>query len=330
MNCADPESLCAAVINATAAAKDFINSQLDLLYLAWVWSLLYPLILVVVVLPLIILMLLYLSAFMLYLYRRRNRIYDVIHETYEHGDPWVGGRYLVSILWDAHGYVWHGYDVEGLEHIPLKGPALIIYYHGAIPLDCYYLVTRTILARNRLIRCVGDNFLEKVPGWKVMLEAFHVTPGTVSGCVKTLSRGHILAISPGGVREAQFSDHNYQLMWGKRTGYAKVAVESKAPVIPMFTENVREAFRTVSWPQALWRTIYEKTRLPCAPIYGGFPVKLRTHLGKPVLAMPGETAEELAVRVETALQELINKHQRLPGNIFRALLARVYEKPKKS
>ena len=31
----------------------------------------------------------------------------------------------------------------------------------------------------------------------------------------------------GGVREALFSDHNYNLEWGNRLGFAKVATEAK-------------------------------------------------------------------------------------------------------
>lgn len=37
----------------------------------------------------------------------------------------------------------------------------------------------------------------------------------------------MLAISPGGVYEAQFGDHNYKLMWKGRTGFAKVALNSQ-------------------------------------------------------------------------------------------------------
>ena len=36
-----------------------------------------------------------------------------------------------------------------------------------------------------------------------------------------------MAISPGGVREALFS-HNYELLWNKRQGFAKDALDSKA------------------------------------------------------------------------------------------------------
>ena len=31
----------------------------------------------------------------------------------------------------------------------------------------------------------------------------------------------------GGVREALFSDHNYQLIWKERKGFARVAIAAK-------------------------------------------------------------------------------------------------------
>lgn len=37
----------------------------------------------------------------------------------------------------------------------------------------------------------------------------------------------MLAISPGGVYEAQFGDSTYQLMWKNRMGFAKAAIDAK-------------------------------------------------------------------------------------------------------
>ena len=42
-----------------------------------------------------------------------------------------------------------------------------------------------------------------------------------------LKNGELLAISPGGVREALFSDENYKMIWNGRKGFAKVAIEAK-------------------------------------------------------------------------------------------------------
>lgn len=52
-------------------------------------------------------------------------------------------------------------------------------------------------------------------------------PGTVQTCSAILKENNYLAISPGGVYEAQFSDSYYRLMWKKRLGFAKVALDAK-------------------------------------------------------------------------------------------------------
>jgi 1-acyl-sn-glycerol-3-phosphate acyltransferase len=57
-----------------------------------------------------------------------------------------------------------GYEVSGMENIPDDTPALIVYYHGAIPIDLFYFVAKTFLFKNRVIHTVGDRFLFKIPG----------------------------------------------------------------------------------------------------------------------------------------------------------------------
>ena len=86
----------------------------------------------------------------------------------------------------------------------------------------------------------------------------------------------------GGVREALFSDHNYEIIWGNRAGFAKCAIGAKCVIIPIFTQNCREAIRVVPFFKNFFRMVYEKTRLPLVPIYGLFPVKMRTFIGKPI------------------------------------------------
>lgn len=57
-----------------------------------------------------------------------------------------------------------GHSIVGLERLPDRGPAMIIYYHGALPIDFYYLMSRCILEKQRNLHAVGDNFLFKIPG----------------------------------------------------------------------------------------------------------------------------------------------------------------------
>ncbi|PVD23341.1 hypothetical protein C0Q70_16609 [Pomacea canaliculata] len=216
-----------------------------------------------------------------------------------------------------------GFEVQGLDHIPNIGPAMIIYYHGVLPVDMYYVIAKCILVKGRMIHAVGDRFLFKIPGWRLLFEVLNITPGTVQSCIEVLNQGNILAISPGGVREALFGDESYPVMWGRRCGFAKVALQANVPVIPMFTENCREAFRTPRWGRVWLRKIYEKTRLPLVPIYGLFPVKLITHFGEPIYPPEGATPEEFSELVKSRIEDMIQRHQRLPGNIPRAILQRI-------
>ena len=57
-----------------------------------------------------------------------------------------------------------GYDIVGLENIPEQGAALLIYYHGALPIDFYYVYAKTHLYRNRRFKIVADKFLFRIPG----------------------------------------------------------------------------------------------------------------------------------------------------------------------
>ncbi|XP_068956048.1 DGAT1/2-independent enzyme synthesizing storage lipids [Petaurus breviceps papuanus] len=288
---------------------NFIN------YLLWVFT---PLI--ILILPYFTIFLLYLTIIFLHIYKRKN----VLKEAYSH-NLWDGARKTVATVWDGHAAVWHGYEVHGIEKIPEKGPALIIFYHGAIPIDYYYFMARIFIHTGRTCRVVADHFVFKIPGFSLLLDVFCALHGPREKCVEVLKSGHLLAISPGGVREALLSDETYSIIWGDRKGFAQVAIDAKVPIIPMFTQNIREGFRSLGGTR-LFRWLYEKFRYPFAPIYGGFPVKLRTYLGDPIPYDPVMTAEELAEKTKNAVQELIDKHQRIPGNIMSALLERFHRK----
>ncbi|XP_014737121.1 PREDICTED: transmembrane protein 68-like [Sturnus vulgaris] len=280
-------------------------------YILWLF---FPLVLVFV-LPGVMVILFYVSILCLHIYKRKNEI----KEAYSH-DVWIGAREMVAAIWDGHGRIWHGYEIHGIENIP-QGPGLIVFYHGATPLDFIYFITRLYIMQKRSCNVVADHFVFRLPGFRILLDVFGVIHGPKEACVRTLKMGHLLAIAPGGVREALFSDEMYTILWSDRKGFAQVAIDAKVPIIPLFTQNVREGFRTLGGIKIL-RSLYERIRLPVVPLYGGFPVKLRTFIGEPIPYEPNVTAEELAAKTKAALQALIEKHQKLPGNIFRALMER--------
>ncbi|XP_067137191.1 DGAT1/2-independent enzyme synthesizing storage lipids-like [Centruroides vittatus] len=286
----------------------------------WLMWLLIPVI-VIFCLPFFTYFLLYITALLLEVYRYWNLARGIKYNP----KFWDKANFYFSNIWLAYGRFWHGYEVVGIDNIPSQGPALIIFYHGTIPVDWYFLFAAHVCIKKRLIQAVGDKFLFKIPGWRALLECAKVCPGSIESCSEVLKNGNLLAIAPGGVREAQFGDETYSLLWEKRKGFAQVAIEGKAPIIPVFTQNIREAFRPLGIGKSLFRKIYEKTRFPLVPIYGGFPVKLRTIIGNPIPYDKNVTAEELVCKTKCAIRELILHHQHLPGSIILALFERIFE-----
>ncbi|XP_044280039.1 transmembrane protein 68-like isoform X2 [Varanus komodoensis] len=280
-------------------------------YLIWLFM---PLI-IAFMLPVATFVLLYISIIILHIYKRRTDF----KEAYLN-DFWDGARQVVSTMWYVHARIWNGYEIHGLEKLP-DGPAVVVFYHGATPVDFYYLMATIVLRKKRIFHIVADHFVFSLPGFQLLLDVFGVLRGSQEECGKALKRGNLLAIAPGGLREALFSNENYTLIWGNRKGFAQVAIDAKVPIIPMFTQNIRENVRSLGGPK-LFRWLYEHLRLPLVPLYGNFPVKMRTYIGDPIPYEPNVTAEELAEKAKIAVQCLIDKHQKIPGNVFRALMER--------
>ncbi|VDL61346.1 unnamed protein product [Hymenolepis diminuta] len=265
-------------------------------------------------------------------------------------------RRLMAVIWEAHGQAFHGYEVVGMEKLPPPGEgAFLIYYHGTLPLDAYYFMARHIILRHRHPIPVVDRFLFRLPGLQQILRLTCALEGSVEECVSLLNSslaevnrshhannntqgssecqpdkdgnssrsGQVLLLSPGGVREAIFSDEYYSLLWGKRRGFARIAIKAKRPIYPVFTENIREGVRVVQYGKHWLRRLYELTRLPICLYYGYFPVKLRTHIGDPIYPFDGESDEQLADRTREAIEDMIVRYQWRPSNLIIALLQRI-------
>ncbi|XP_063156034.1 DGAT1/2-independent enzyme synthesizing storage lipids-like [Candoia aspera] len=283
-------------------------------------SVLQPLLLLLVFLLLIYclalgILICYACTFYLYIWKKQYNIHgDICNEL------WSKPRRIMANILDLYGKIWHGYEIIGMEHLP-EGPGLIVFYHGAMVFDFAFFVAKFYANTGRLVHSVIHCFFHLIPGIKLFFKVTGCIEGNQANCVELLKKGHLVGIAPGGLREQNFSDENYNLEWGTRTGFAQVALKSKVPIIPLFTQNLREAYRTVGKTR-LSRWLYEHFKLLVLPIYGGFPVKLRTYIGEPIPYDPNVTAKELAEKTKIAMENLRDRYQKRPGNILRALLER--------
>lgn len=231
----------------------------------------------------------------------------------------------------AFGRAWNAYEARGAEHIPLDRPALIVFYHGFIPIDAWYFGCWFYQRTGRLIRALGEKLLFEIPGLREICDHMGVVPGKPESALHLLGEGHIVAVSPGGVREAIAGrGRAYELVWGERLGFARVALQAGVDIIPAFCENIDEAYRSPGVHLRPVQDFYERTRVPVVPLVGlgllPFPVKLRSWVGPPVRHVPGESPESLRERTAAALRALIAAHQGPPPRLPRALLQRARER----
>ena len=114
---------------------------------------------VLFLLPVLMFALIYFSGVVLYFYHKGERVLRRLREAYEDHDIYRASREIIATFWDVQGWIWFGYEVQGLENIPDEGPAMIIYYHGALPVDYYYLVAKVRNEKQIYETCVCVLFL---------------------------------------------------------------------------------------------------------------------------------------------------------------------------
>ncbi len=126
-------------------------------------------------------------------------------------------------FWLHHGELFHKYTVKGNEindtkskcrnktnltnlgfdKLPKNGAAVLIYYHGAVPIDYICLIAKTFLEKKRMIRSIMDRNFRVMPGFETFTKAFGCSSGNRAEVVQMLRRGHMIGIAPGGGYEAQ-------------------------------------------------------------------------------------------------------------------------------
>ncbi len=188
---------------------------------------------------------------------------------------------LVSILKN-----YHNYEVNGMDHIPKMGKAMIAVSHSFATYESLLLGSEIYLKTGRYSAGLADRRIFQTPA----LSQFFTRIGAVNGSPKAgrklLMKNNLLILSPGGMREAlRPSQKKYKVDWNDRLGFVRLAIETQAPVILAACPAADDIFTLYENPLTKW--IYKKFKLPFALLRGvgptlvPRPVKLIHHLSQP-------------------------------------------------
>lgn len=131
-----------------------------------------------------------------------------------------------------------------LENIPKDGPALLAGNHNLFGILDVPLLAAEIYARLGIaVRMLGDRIHFKVPVWRTLSERLGGVEASPETCARLLADGQKVMVFPGGAREAaKRKGEKYQLIWGERLGFTRIAIKARCPIVPFSMIGIDDAF----------------------------------------------------------------------------------------
>ena len=171
------------------------------------------------------------------------------------------------------------------------------------------------------------NFLTHQLAWTLgvgrVIEHLGARPASNESAVEAFAEGNHVMVFPGGdVEAAKSFSHRNEVIFGGRSGFARLAMEQQVPIVPIVTSGAGESLLVLSDGKRLAKKLKldKLLRLKALPVslsfpwglsvgavgqlpYLPLPTKLRTAVMPPMTPKKGEEAQEFADRVQNAMQD---------------------------
>ena len=148
---------------------------------------------------------------------------------------------IAEMFWHLANYLYFDYfrvEVEGIEHLPLTGPALLAGNHGgaALPYDGIMMAISILneMPIPRRARVTGTEIFNATPTLSHLYRKIGGVYASRADTAYLLKRGHLVGVFPEGVRAFQkpFSQAYHVQRFG-RGGFVTMAERHGAPVVPV-------------------------------------------------------------------------------------------------
>jgi 1-acyl-sn-glycerol-3-phosphate acyltransferase len=191
-------------------------------------------------------------------------------------------EYLIRI---ASPWTWYTRPkIYGIDQVPDDTrPLLFVGNHtlGGI-FDAPLMMLELYRRKGIFLRALGDHIHFKIPGWRSFLARWGVVDGNPENCAALMRDGECVLVFPGGGREvAKRKGEKYKLVWKKRSGFARMAIEQGCTIVPFAAIGVEDALDVV----------FDANDIMAGPL--GTPIRrlgVRTDVILPVMRGIGPTA----------------------------------------
>lgn len=212
---------------------------------------------------------------------------------------------------------WHRYSVEDLDHLLTPGPKLVVGYHGRpIAHDLCMLQTVLLDRTGHLPRAIVHDQLPGLPGLAALVEGAELLLGTEAEFDRAVREGSLVFVTPGGSREGCRSHrHRYEVNWGRRQGYVRLAARHGLPIVPVASLGADDTYVGLNDGEALGARLGLPKGVPVWlgvgplglwPFSPPFPVKVTTRIGAPIATAGVDPGDRDAVaRVHATVVEAV-------------------------
>jgi 1-acyl-sn-glycerol-3-phosphate acyltransferase len=142
--------------------------------------------------------------------------------------------------------LWFRVGVEGIEHVPARGGALLVSNHsGALPPDAA-MIAKAIKEehpRPRPLHLTVEHFFKGYPGFSMLLPKIGAVPAHPANVQRLLwDEQQLVLVFPEGRRgtEKLYKDR-YRLRRFGRGGFVQAAMRARAPIVPVAVVGAEEA-----------------------------------------------------------------------------------------
>jgi 1-acyl-sn-glycerol-3-phosphate acyltransferase len=189
-------------------------------------------------------------------------------------------------------------EVAGMERIPDEGPVLLVGNHsgGTMIADTFVFAQSFYdhFGPHRLFHQLAHDLVFKVPGLRTLVQRYGTVPASPDNMRRALDRDAALLVYPGGDEESfRPSWETGNVHFAGRTGFVKLALEHRVPVVPIVALGGQETALFLGRGRRIAKTLQlnRLARLKVVPPVIGPP------FGVTVLDFPGRIPLPAKIRV---------------------------------
>lgn len=225
-----------------------------------------------------------------------------------HGvDPYGVDKRELGKLFTLLGFFYHTYfkvETYGIESIPARGRAMLVGNHsGGWAIDAVMVIASAFfeLEPPRLAQGMAEMFIQRMPFLAWFSSRIGQFAGLPEHCIRLLEDERLLMVFPEGARGTAKLYRERDSLVGFGTGFVRLALRTKTPIIPFAFVGGGEAIPTVTNLYKLGRAV----GVPYIPVtpYGiavPLPVSLQILYGEPIVLEgdPDDPDEVIARHVD--------------------------------